>query len=146
METKYYTAEEWAELPEADRHEVEKRQLFMHLDEAGLNAANVLLERVNNGMIYGGLYWEGDRGCGCVLGTLKFAQTNDEDSAGRTNTRYWDSSQFLTSFANSDDERFSVVEVLAYNLDVGDTPQNSENARLLRDWTQEWIDAQQVTA
>lgn len=143
----YYTKEEWKALSIETRHAVEKKQLFDHLEEVGPDVVFKFLERVNEGKIYGNDYWDEDSECGCVLGTLKYyASQEDADEAMITGTDNWGSSwAFSSPFEGAlEDPSLSVVEVLAYNLRPGDTPENNENARLLRDWTQEWLDNHRV--
>lgn len=149
-ETKYYTAEEWAALTEVERHEVEKQQLWRHLEEAGLPAAEGFLTRLNEGGVDGRWYWNDaeenpyGKECGCVLGTLAYYQRGAGDAGGETDTDDWDSSQFIVETYELG--TVTVVEVLAYNIKAGETPENNQNARLLRDWTQEWIENQRIAS
>lgn len=146
-EKTYYTNEEWKAFTIEHRHEIEKNQLFGYLAEAGIEAAEFFLKRVEEGKIEGGDYWDDEAECGCVLGTLKFA-TDGAEEASLTDTESWKSTKFCAAMRDWEDAEgsLSVVEVLAYNLSPGDTPKNNENARLLYDWTKEWLDSQRVAS
>lgn len=154
--TKYYTHEEWQALTSNQKHEVEKRQLFKHLAAAGTKAAEFFLERLADGKIAGQHYWNGmnaEEACGCVLGTLRFAQTESYSEAMRADQTYdWDT-EFrvdvnVETFDEDEDDwdpSYSVVEALAFNIVKGETPDTNENARLLYDWTAEWLNNQKTT-
>lgn len=143
MSTTYYTHKEWLDLSLEEKREVEKKQLFLHLDKAGVEAATFLLHRIAEGKIDGAFYWDAHSSdCGCILGTLAYSVSGfDAFAADTTDTHEWDS-KFITSDLRVS-ENCSVVEVLAYNIRPDDTPENNENARILHDWTKEWIEAQE---
>lgn len=151
MPQTYYTQKEWRSLPTEKKHEVEKLQLFKHLDEAGRPAAEFFLQRLEQGGIAGNYYWTENSGpygdsCGCVLGTLAYKKFGEEDAyAEMTDTDQWESSEFRTEDDDIGDS-ISVVEVLAFNIQPGDTPENNENSALLHEWTSEWLAAQKVNA
>lgn len=144
-EKTYYTKKEWDSFTPEARHEIEKIQLFDHLAEAGVKAAEFFLEQVEDGKIEGKDYWDDESDCGCVLGTLMFGK-EDKLAAMQKDTEDWESSKYYAPLSGWQEPEtgLSVVEILAYNLSPGDTPENNENARLLRDWTKEWLDSQRV--
>lgn len=149
----YYTTEEWHNLTEEERHAVEKKQMWKHLDEFGVEAATGFLGRLEEGLIMGETYWDSPyaadgKSCGCVLGTLTFLTKGEAEASHLPwRDREFQSDQFMTCLPDgSDNPDFSVVEALAYNIELGDTPENNENARLLLEWTREWLDAQSVSA
>lgn len=147
IEKTYYSKEEWDSFTTEKRHEIEKIQLFDHLAEAGIEATEFFLKQVEKGQIEGHDYWDDESDCGCVLGTLMFGKEG-ESAALSCDTEDWESAKYYAPLSKwqEPDTGLSVVEILAYNLSPGDTPENNENARLLRDWTKEWLDSQRVAS
>lgn len=148
-EATYYTEEEWNKFTIEQRHEIEKNQLFLHLDEAGYDAAEYFLDALYGGQILGNEYWDESSKCGCVLGTLKYASSDENDDAAVVScTTDWKSSKFMfvsNHELGGEGWGLTVTEALAYNIRPGATPSTDENAKLLADWTKEWLDSQKVT-
>lgn len=155
---KVHTLETWQKLSTEEKHEVEKRTLHAHLDRFGMEPAKVLLADVEAGRIDGSSYMNEGTGCGCILGTLAKGtgtyETLREIQWSLDNEAYFcDEGVEVVSYdvfevedggdhLGDDDPGYTAAEVLAVRLRPGDSPENSDEARLIRDWTKEWIDAQ----
>ncbi len=159
--TQTITPEQWLALSIEERHEIERNTLFSHLEKAGKEAAQSLVDRLEAGQVDGNHYWDEDTACGCVLGTLfrDKVDLDDDDNylyeliedyldveAVWENVSKFDRIDFRNPLYNDAREAgfnssLDPIEGLAYNVRPGATPENNENAKLIHQWTKEWIDA-----
>jgi hypothetical protein len=151
-----HTVESWQKLSTEEKLAVEKRTLFAHLNSFGLEPARVLLASVEVGAIDGSQYMNENDGCGCILGTLAKGRGDTTESIAYK----LDSDQFFedegvevvshgvfdlemdgSDWGDNGEAGYTAAEVLAVRLRPGDTPENNEQAKLIADWTREWIEA-----
>lgn len=114
-------------------NESAKIELFLRLD-AQPDAAPVLLNAVENGLVHGNIYY--DAPCGCVYGWLYVCEVNNGEMLDGT-----DNSEHITALIERYDLGFghsSELESFAFSIQRGDTPENDDFAAELRDAILEW--------
>lgn len=150
MTEKAMTWDEWMELPESVRHDVEKATFHRHLDAAGLFAAKFLRQHLVDGRVDGNYSDPVERpdskygACACIIGTLVEARRKGGYSFNgyRYNEfdRIRDAGQVKVPLMEEYDIiDSSPVEPLILNVRPGDTPENCKEIRTLVEWTDEWI-------
>ena len=153
-----YTLADWKQLSEDERLEIEKRTLFVHLEQFGLEAAKALLKKVEAGRIDGGAYCRSDSGCGCILGTLAIASGASEsdvawdfdsglyhEGADLADQGVYDFVEYGGDDGYYGDACYTMAEILALRIRPGNTPDNCKEAKLIADWTREWIASKEVS-
>lgn len=153
-----YTLADWKALSTDERLEIEKRTLFVHLEQFGFEAAKVLLKQVEDGRVDGEAYYRSNSGCGCILGTLAIASGASEDDMewDFEPTLYHEGADLADQgvydrVKNGGDDGFygdacyTMAEILALRIRPGDTPDNCKEAKLIADWTREWIASKEAS-